>query len=464
MRRIPIRLRVTLAFGLVMAVVLAGTALLVYLRLESGLDSTINQGLRSRAGDLAGLVQQADSGLSEAGRSPITERGEAFAQVLDRRGRVLDATPAVRGHALLGRAQLARAFRRPTLVERSSVPGTDEPARLLASPVTANDRRVLAVVGAALGERDDTLDRLRDLLRLGGGLALLLACLAGYGAVAAALRPVESMRRRAAAISPREPGRRLPVPPARDELQRLGTTLNSMLERLETAFAREREFVADASHELRTPLAILRTELDVALRSGRTVDELRAALASASEETDRLVQLAEDLLVIARSDEGRLPVRRAPVAADEVLGGVRDRFERRVADQRRGLVVSAAPGVTLLADRLRLEQALGNLVDNALRHGRGTIALSAAPVDGGVELRVADRGTGFPPGFEPDAFRRFTRGDGGRAGGGAGLGLAIVAAIAEAHGGRTGVRRGPEGAEVWVLIPDADPAAGPTRR
>ncbi len=464
MRRIPIRLRVTLAFGLVMAAVLAGTGLLVYLRLESGLDSTINQGLRSRAGDLAGLVQQADTGLRDAGRSPLTERGESFAQVLGRQGQVLDATPAVRGGALLDPEQQARAFRSPAFFERSAVPGSDEPARLLASPVTANGRRVVVVVGASLGERNSTLERLRELLRLGGGLALLLACVAGYGAVAAALRPVESMRRRAAAISPREPGRRLPVPVARDELQRLGTTLNSMLERLETAFAREREFVADASHELRTPLAILRTELDVALRSGRTVAELRAALASASEETDRVVQLAEDLLVIARSDQGRLPVRRAAVSAEEVLGGVRERFERRAADQRRELVVADADGVELSADRLRLEQGLGNLVDNALRHGQGAITLSAGRVNGGVELRVSDHGAGFPAGFEQDAFRRFTRGERARTGGGAGLGLAIVAAIAEAHGGSAGARGGSDGAEVWMLIPDRERPARPTRR
>src|SRR5207253_5266995 len=129
-----------------------------------------------------------------------------------------------------------------------------------------------------------------------------LATLAGYLLAGLALRPVESMRRRAAAISAETPGERLPVPGSRDELERLGATLNEMLERLEDALEREREFVADAGHELRTPLALLRTELELALRQARTADELRAAVRRSSHEADRLAQLAEDLLLIARTE------------------------------------------------------------------------------------------------------------------------------------------------------------------
>ena len=182
--------------------------------------------------------------------------------------------------------------------------------RLLATPAT---RAGPAARGRRRARRSTTAtDALRNLagtLLIGGPIALLLASLAGYGAAAAALRPVERMRRRAAEIQAAEPGTRLPVGPADDEIGRLGETLNLMLERLEAAFARERTFVADASHELRTPLAILKAELELALREGRSVEELEAALRSAAEETDRLVQLAEDLLVIARVEQGRLPIR-----------------------------------------------------------------------------------------------------------------------------------------------------------
>ena len=147
---------------------------------------------------------------------------------------------------------------------------------------------------------------LRDELLIAGPIALLLATLAGYGLAGLALRPVESMRRRAAAISAERPGERLPVPQTGDEVERLGETLNEMLARLEAALLREREFVADAGHELRTPLALLRTELELALRHGEGVDELRQALRRSSEEVDRLAQLAEDLLLIARADQGQL--------------------------------------------------------------------------------------------------------------------------------------------------------------
>src|SRR5215204_3338845 len=133
------------------------------------------------------------------------------------------------------------------------------------------------------------------------------------------------MRARAAKIEASDRGARLPVPPADDEIGRLGKTLNAMLDRIEAAFARERTFVADASHELRTPLAILKTELELALSRGRTNEELTEALRSASEETDRLVALAEDLLVIARSDQGRLPIRAEELRAAELLERVRDR-------------------------------------------------------------------------------------------------------------------------------------------
>jgi signal transduction histidine kinase len=258
------------------------------------------------------------------------------------------------------------------------------------------------------------------------------------------------MRRRAAAVSPGRDWQRLPVTRSRDEVARLGTTLNEMLDRLEAAFARERAFAADASHELRTPLGILRAELELALREGRSPEELRAALASAAEETDRLIRLAEDLLVLARLDEGRLPLRREAIDAGELLGAVAQRFG---GDGRR---VTAAPadGLRVDADRARVEQALGNMVDNALRHGGGEVALAAVLSDGRVELHVTDHGPGFGDGFAARAFERFARADAARAGGGAGLGLSIVEAIARSHGGaaRAADRDG-GGADVWIELP-----------
>ncbi|MCP9491079.1 MAG: ATP-binding protein [Solirubrobacteraceae bacterium MAG38_C4-C5] len=457
-------MRVTLAFAGVMAVVLTATGLFLFLRLGAELDATIEQSLRSRAGDVTALIEQADSGLEEAGDDALTEQGESFAQILDRSGAVVDATPGVRGRALLAGGQVPDEVGETVIVDREAIAGEDEAVRLLATPVRAQDRRLIVVVGATLEEREEALRNLGGLLLVGGPVALLLACLTGYLAVAAALRPVDSMRRRAAAIQAADPRARLPVSPADDEIGRLGTTLNGMLERLEAAFDRERAFVADASHELRTPLAILKTELELALRGGRSTGELEDALRSAGEETDRLVQLAEDLLVIARSDQGRLPIRPGEVQIDDVLDGVRERFARRAGERGAELRVVAAGDVDLCADPLRLEQALGNLVDNALRHGGTAIELSARTIGQAIELHVRDDGPGFPDDFIESAFERFTRGDAARGRGGAGLGLAIVAAVAQAHHGSVGACNPTEGgADVWLNLP-REPAAVPVTR
>jgi heavy metal sensor kinase len=430
-----------------MAVVLAGTGAFVYLRMRSALNESVNQGLRSRAADAKALARG-------SGPTPLSDREESFSQVLTPEGAVADGTAENRSRSLLERDELRRALRRPIFVERARVPGLEGQARLLAGPVRAHGDRRVVVVGASLDDRDEALARLLLLLAIGGPIALLLASLAGYGVAAAALRPVESMRREAAAVSVAEPGSRLPVPPARDEIGRLAETLNEMLARQEAAFARERVFVSDASHELRTPLAVLRTELELALRRGRTVEELEAALRSATEETDRLTQLAEDLLVLARSDQGELPLRIEEVSPGELLERTGERYLVRAEDAGRSIRVEPDGETPIAGDRLRLEQAVANLVENALRHGRGDVVLAVVEDDGAVELHVRDQGDGFPSSFLPSAFERFTRADAARSRGGAGLGLAIVQAIAAAHGGSATASNRPEGgADVYIRLP-----------
>jgi heavy metal sensor kinase len=453
--RLPTRVRVTLAFTAVMALLLTAFGSFVYLRLGRTLNETVERGLRSRAGDVSALVQQAGSGLTQHGRSPLTEQGESLSQILDARGRVLDASPLLRRRPLLTRAEIHRAAGQTIVVEHASPTEATDRVRLLATPVIAQHRRLIVVVGASLDNPREAQRQVGALLLVGGPIALLIAALAGYGAAAGALRPVELMRRRAREIQATRPGRRLPVPPSRDEVARLGETLNEMLDRLEEAFARERRFVADASHELRTPLAILKGELELALRDARDVGAFRASVTSAAEEADRLTRLAEDLLVIARSDQGALPVRTGEVEAEQLLGAVAQRFAGRASAQGVALTAAAPADLGLVADHLRLEQALGNLVDNALRHGGGQVELVARRRgSAGVELHVRDAGPGFPPDLLPDAFERFTRADGARGRGGAGLGLAIVHAIARAHGGRArACNRDGGGADVWLDLP-----------
>jgi two-component system, OmpR family, sensor kinase len=311
------------------------------------------------------------------------------------------------------------------------------------------------VVGAPTEARADTLERLLVQLLIAAPIALLLASLLAYGLATAALRPVESMRRQAAAIRPSDRGRRLPVPDTDDEIARLGETLNDLLERLESARERERRFVADASHELRTPLALLRSELELAQRRPRSREELESALASAAEETERLSRLAEDLLALARADADGLALRRDEVHVRDLAERVGSRFERRATETGRIVDVEAPAELELAADRARIEQALTNLVDNALRHGGGHVRISARANNGSVELHVLDEGAGFDDHFVAHAFERFSRADEVRGDGGAGLGLAIADAIAQAHGGASFARNRDDraGADVWLVLP-----------
>jgi two-component system, OmpR family, sensor kinase len=327
-----------------------------------------------------------------------------------------------------------------------------EPTRLLALPYgSAGGPQAsnVLVLGASLADREEALDGLLAQLVIGGPIALLLASGAAYLLAGAALRPVEAMRARASQISAETAAQRLPLPDSHDEIFRLGETLNAMLGRLDEGLRRERRFVADAGHELRTPLALLQTELELALRRPRSPEELEGALRSASEEVDRLTRLAEDLLVLASSEDGALPLRVAELSPRDVLESVAKRFATRAGGHGRGLEVAVQSDTTFTGDRLRLEQAVGNLVDNAFRHGEGSVRLEAGREDGRTVLRVRDEGKGFPPEFLPHAFERFTRADESRPRGGAGLGLAIVDAVARAHGGEARV----EGSAVEIHLP-----------
>jgi two-component system, OmpR family, sensor kinase len=442
--RLPIRLRLTLAFAVVMAIVLAAMSFFVYDRVDHALLASIDQSLRSQTIDVAHL---------DRGRLDLdSAAGGGIAQVISPDGTAVASDP--RGlPLLLNTDELRRVSRGARILRSGRLPGLRERWRVLAQPATVRGQPAVLVAARSLEPRDETLDHLLRELALAGPLALLLAALAGYALAAAALRPVETMRVQAQAISGSTPGARLPQPVSRDEISRLAETLNAMLGRLEAAVAHERRFVADASHELRTPLALLKTELEVALRRRRTREDLEQALRSASEETDRLTRLAEDLLLIARSDAGELPFRREHVSAADVLDVVARRFGRLALDRGRTLELVPPNGLVLDADPARLEQALGNLVDNALVHGSGRIVLWAEARDRFVALHVQDEGPGFPAGFVADAFQRFSRPDEARSGSGSGLGLSIVDLIAEAHGGVAGARnREGGGADVWIAV------------
>ncbi len=442
MSRLPIRARLTAVFVAVMGGVLVVIGLFLYYRTEHNIDAAINQALRARQGSVQAYARTVDAKGTQA-----IPPGERFAQLLGVEGRVLDSRPE-RGRPLLTPAETRDAATRLVTIERH------ERRRLLAGPTRLHGRRVVAVAATSLADRERALEGLGGALLVGLPLALLLAAGVAYAVAAAALAPVESIRRRAASISRAAPSSGVPVPVADDEIRRLALTLNEMLDRLTAAAEQERSFVANASHELRTPLAALNAELELALRGGRTVDELRTAIVAAKGDGDRLAALAAGLLDLERADTPReRSLERIDV--DELLSSAVDDLEHAASTDRTVTVIPS--GLAFAGDAAAVTRAVRNLIDNALIHGQGAIRIGAEllPEGRSVRLWVSDQGRLDDELVNGHAFERFTRGPGAVDRRGAGLGLALVRAVAESHGGTASLEARPDGVRAAITIPVA---------
>jgi signal transduction histidine kinase len=292
-----------------------------------------------------------------------------------------------------------------------------------------------------------SLDAVRRALTMGLPLLVVVVAGAAWWMVGRALRPVERIRVEADAISASTMHLRLPEPGTGDEVDRLSKTMNAMLERLEDAVRRQRQFVADASHELRNPVAGIRTDLEVALSEGGRADWANVGRAVLAEEA-RLETLIGDLLVLAAEDEGAASLPETAVDLSE-LAATEARRTHRVP-------VSAATGsdhAMVVGSRIQLQRALANLVDNAARHASSRVQIGIASRAGWAELRVDDDGPGIPPADRERVFERFTRLDDGRARdqGGSGLGLAVVCSIVTRHGGSVRVADSPLGGAGFII-------------
>lgn len=435
--RWPLRTRVALAFLAATVVAVTGLGFLVQLRVSDALEDRLRDSVGAEADRLESVSGrdrlEAVSALS----------GEVHAQVLSERGDVRASSRLV-ADPLLDAAELG-ASGRSGWVERT-VTVLDDEAAAAGKPDPERERLVLLVqpveegflvVGTSREDVDEALATLRNQLLIAGPLALAVAGGLGYVVAGAGLRPIERMRARAATISARSAGERLPVPEADDELRRLALTLNAMIGRLDDGLQRERRFVADASHDLRTPLALMLTEIELALAGQRTPEELRQALHSVDDEVRRLIALAEDLLERAGSGDPSLPIEARPVDLVDLAARVVERF--RPSAGSRGIELTAPRPVEIHGDVTRLDRALSNLVDNAIRHGAGDIEVAASAASDSAVITVTDEGDGFPT----DVSLRL---------GDSGLGLRIVREIARAHGGSLDVDRVDERTCVRLVV------------
>jgi two-component system OmpR family sensor kinase len=465
---VPIRWRLTLVFTSLAAIAFSVGAYLFASGLSSRLSGLLDSQLTAQLDQVDRNIT-ANTGAKEPSASHASvgpAPGEYFFQVLDPTGHVQGSSPDAGTQALIGSNEIGLAQTGQAFFTKR-VEG--EHARLTATP----DRQHpgwIAVAGASLDSLDRTMSDVVLELVVGGLVAVAVAGFGAYWLARMALGPVERMRREVAALSERDQEAIIDVPGTRDEIAALATTMNEILLRLQRALARQRAFVADAGHELRTPFAVLQTELELAAKPGRSHEELAEAIRNAADETARLSRLANDLLLLARSDEDQLVIRQADTDVGSLFARSVERAEPRAQEMEVRCRVEVVPGLLARVDPDRMGQVVDNLVDNALRFApRGTaIVLSARPSGTDLVVEIADSGPGFPEDFLPHAFERFRRPDPDRArsAGGAGLGLSIVRAIVVAHGGGAVASNRPEGGAVVTLhlpgavIVPSDPGTG----
>jgi hypothetical protein len=455
---VTIRQRLVLFFSGVTIVAASLFGYIFVTEFAGGLRHSVLASLQTRTATLLQRLPDTASGPQIAqGSLGVADLAESqdVTQELTLGAKVLVALGPGTDKPLVGPATLRLARRSPQVLHISV--GRRRTTFLLLVTATGQGDTFL-VVGQSLATVDQAVSQLTMAVSVGGVLAVLATALAAWFLAGRALAPVERMRREASHISARDSDTALSVPPSNDELARLAVTLNDLLGRLHAAVERERGFSAAASHELRSPLAVLRAELQLAARPGRSPEYLSEAVRRATGEVDRVIDLANRLLLISQGDED-------VVHLEMVQVDVRDIVQDTLASQSQkfeaaGVSVSlhAPNAVRARVDIVAYRRIVENLVENALRHAGSLHRLDVGlfPECTEVRLEVADDGAGFPPDFLPHAFERFSRADPSRSrqSGGAGLGLSLVAVLARAHGGRVqAANRLGGGAVVRVWIP-----------
>lgn len=457
-RRPGIRSRVTIVATVIVAATLAASGVILGFLLHQSLISGLDAGQRVLAQSVA---SQAASGSVPRTIPENSEKG-AVVQVLSATGKVIASTGNIDGEPPL--LKTPPNTRAPLALTQSTSPLGNGSLRLQAWPATVANGHGWVYVATSLNQVDAAIGSLVTLFGVGLPIVLAIVGLIVWESVAVTLAPVERMRQRAAVIGAHDLGQRIPVPRSRDEIARLASTMNGMLDRLEAATLRQRQFVGDASHELKSPLAAVRAEIDVATAHPDQTDQ-RAVFASLGEQTDRMAALIDDLLFLARSDE-LAPTSEADVVdLDElVLAEIR----RHRGTPRTPIELRTVQAARVVGSRRDLTRALRNLVENAREYARSIVLLSLTVSETTATLTVSDDGPGIAAEDRERVFERFTRLENSRlrrnSAAGFGLGLAIARQIVHAHGGTLTIDAptdGTTGAVFLLRLPLARPAIRP---
>lgn len=427
-----VRSRSTAAAVIVVAVAMLLGAAALLLLLQRALITEVSDAAESRVADVARQVSA--EGTAGLARDLVeTTSTSQLVQVLDPSGRVVAASSTRVGTTpLTDLRPPAGALLRAEVGEMPLI-DDDHSYLIVAQGASYNGQTYTAVVASSVETQRQTVTTVAKYLVIGFPALLIVVGVAGWLMVGQALRPVERIRARVQGIGTRDLTERVPVPTTRDEIARLALTMNQMLDRLETGQATQRAFVADASHELRSPLATLTAALEVieADTTGQAWRELSQVMGT---ETDRMRQLVEDLLLLAKADDTGIRMRRTDVDLDDLVAAEIQRLRSSAPELT---VTGDVHPVRVVGDPARLSQVLRNLVDNAARAAHTTVRLTTAEQNGSAIITVEDDGDGIPEADRQRVFERFVRLDTSRsrASGGSGLGLSIAQEIARAHNG-----------------------------
>ena len=441
-----VRVRTTLA-----AVLVVGAALVIA---SAGMVWQLRRSLTDNIRDAAQLTAEtiADTIMDDES-SDVIESGDAdeeFVQVIDPTGRVVASTANMKGSAPAVDLQANRNTR----IE--GLPFEDGPFMVVAVAVPLPEGPQTVLVGRTLEPVADTTSAVIGPIAFGIPMLLLVVAVVTWIVVGRALAPVEAIRSEVQTISGDHLDRRVPVPPADDEIAHLATTMNTMLDRLEEGRDRQRRLVSDASHEIRSPIAAIRQHAEVALAHPEQTDGQELAEVVLAEDL-RLQRMVEDLLLLTRIDEGTLALRRSQVDLDDIVLAEASRL--RASDTGVRVDTRGVSAGRVLGDEAHLDRLVRNLLDNASRHAQTTVTVSLQSVEGDVILTIDDDGAGIPARDRKRIFERFERLDEARDrdSGGTGLGLAIVLEIVHAHRGTVTVSDAPTGgARFEVRLPLLD--------